>query len=80
MRYFVPDDLEEREKCVRTAEKPSHRHVTASKNNVQISRVRTAPGPPSSRRKTEIITNAPQTDAHGDCQILLEEKMFRFPG
>ena len=30
------DNPEEREKCVKTAENHSHRHMTASRNNVQI--------------------------------------------
>ena len=67
------DNPEEREKCVKAAEKPSHRHMTACRNNVQIFNCELSreAGTTNTMNICEILTEATQTDARRDCQILL---------
>ena len=59
---------------------PSHRHVAASKNNVQIFKceLRGESGTTNTMKTCEILPKATQTDERGDCQILLVEIIPNF--
>ena len=54
---------------------PSHRHMTANRNNVQIFKceLRKESGTTNTMKICEILPEATQTGARGDCQILLVE-------
>ena len=56
---------------------PSHRHMTACRNNVQILKceLRREAGTTNTMKINDILPKALQTDAPGDCQILLVEKI-----
>ena len=73
----TPDELKERGKCVRAAEKPSsHCHITASRNIVQIFKcelLRESRTTSTTKKISEILPKATYTDARGDCQILIVE-------